>query len=111
MALLQQKRRQLLAIPMEADIIINLFVLDQMGLVSVANALHSNSSAPAGCRRASMVQMGRSSFSLHLLGRTGMYVYVPSQSGQKMAVKVYTDMYSVYNTMYLSENFILRYTL
>jgi hypothetical protein len=38
MALLLPKRRQLLASLMEADIIINLFVLDQMGLVSAANA-------------------------------------------------------------------------
>jgi hypothetical protein len=48
MALLQQTRRLLLASPVTADIIINLFVLDQVCLVSATNALLSNSSTLAG---------------------------------------------------------------
>jgi hypothetical protein len=60
MALLLPKRRQLLASPMAADIIMNLFVLEQMCLVSVTNVLLSDSRAPAGCKRASrMMQAGR----------------------------------------------------
>ena len=59
MALLLPKRRQLLASPMAADIIMNLFVLEQMCLVSVTNVLLSDSRAPAGCMRGSRVQAGR----------------------------------------------------
>ncbi len=44
---------------MAADLIMNLFVFDQMYLVSATNALLSNSSAPAGCRRVSRAQAGR----------------------------------------------------
>jgi hypothetical protein len=61
MALLLLKRRELLASPIAADIIMILFVLEleQMCLVSVTNVLLSDSRAPAGCRRASRVQAGR----------------------------------------------------
>ncbi len=59
MALLLPKRRQLLVSPMAADITMNLFVLEQMCLVSVTNVLLSDSRAPAGCRRASRVQAGQ----------------------------------------------------
>ncbi len=59
MALLLPKRRQLLASLMAADIIMTLFVLEQMCLVSVTNVLLSDSRAPAECRRASRVQAGR----------------------------------------------------
>ncbi len=59
MALLLPKRRQQLASPMAADIIMKLLVLEQMCLVSVTNVLLSDSRAPAGCRRASRVQAGR----------------------------------------------------
>ena len=58
-ALLLPKRRELLASPMAADTIMNLFVLEQMCLVSVTNVLLSDSSAPAGCRLASRMQAGR----------------------------------------------------
>ncbi len=60
MAMLLPKRRQLLASPMAADIIMNLFqvVLEQMCLVSATNVLLSNSSAPAGCSWASRMQAG-----------------------------------------------------
>ncbi len=58
MALLLPTRRQLLASPVAADIIIHLFVLDQVCLVAATNALLSNALAPAGCRRASRVQAG-----------------------------------------------------
>jgi hypothetical protein len=59
MALLLPKRRLLLSSPVAADIILNIFVLDQVCIVSATNALLSNSSAPAGCRRASRVLAGR----------------------------------------------------
>jgi hypothetical protein len=59
MALLLAKRRQLLASPMAADIIMNLFVLEQMSLVSVTNVLLSDSREPAGCRLASRMQAGQ----------------------------------------------------
>ncbi len=58
-ALLLPKRRELLASPMAADTIMNLFVLEQMCLVSVTNVLLSDSRAPAGYRPASRVQAGR----------------------------------------------------
>jgi hypothetical protein len=48
----------LLASPVAADIIINLFLLDQVCLVAATNVLLSNSSAPTECRRASRVQAG-----------------------------------------------------
>ncbi len=54
-ALLLPTRRQLLTGQVAADIMINLFVLDQ---VCLTNALLSNSSAPAGCRRAGRAQAG-----------------------------------------------------
>jgi hypothetical protein len=81
MALLLPKRRQLLASPMAADIIMNLFVLEQMCLVSATNVLLSNSSAPAGCRRASKMQAGRpgagKKTQLHIVcTSTQMYEYV-----------------------------------
>jgi hypothetical protein len=41
-------RRLLLASSVAADIIINLFVLDQVCLVAATNVLLSHSSAPAG---------------------------------------------------------------
>jgi hypothetical protein len=94
MALLLPKRRQLvqlLASPMAADIVMNLFVLEQMCLVSATNVLLSNSSAPAGCRRASRMQAGRPRAGrkkqLHIVctQTTTMYEYVPSQSGPKIS--------------------------
>jgi hypothetical protein len=59
MALLPPMRRQLLASQVAANIRINLFVFDQVCLVSAINALLSNSGSPVGCRRASRVQAGR----------------------------------------------------
>jgi hypothetical protein len=58
MALLTPMTRPLLASPVSADIIISLFVLDQVCLVSATNAMLSNSGAPAGCRRAGLAQAG-----------------------------------------------------
>ena len=99
MALLLPTRSQLLASPVAADIIIHLFVLDQVCLVAATNALLSNA---LRARRVQAGQQGaggpagrrqeQSSCTLYVLRRTSMYTYVPSQSDKKSAVKVYTGM-------------------
>jgi hypothetical protein len=82
MALLLQTRRLLLASPVAADIIINLFVLDQVCLVAATNALLSNSSAPAGCRRAGRAQAGAI-----VCAQTNEYVQVCTLSILKISSK------------------------
>jgi hypothetical protein len=107
MALLLPTRRQLLASPVATDIIIHLIVLEQVCLVAVTNALLLNA---LHARRVQAGQQGaggpagrrqeKSSCTLYVLRRKSMYKYVPSQSGQKSAVKVYTGMYSVHESIY-----------
>jgi hypothetical protein len=98
--------------PVAADIIINLFVLDQVCLVSATNVLLSNStlSAPAGCRRASRVQADRSGAGRNKAVAHSMYLdkldvqvctsMCPLNQDKKSAVKVYTSMYSIYTSIY-----------
>jgi hypothetical protein len=91
MALLLLTRRLLLASPLAADIIINLFVLDQVCLVAATKALLSNSMhqqgacMPAGCRLAGRAQTGTKQ--MHFVCAQTLYKYVPSQSGQKISCK------------------------
>ncbi len=65
MALLLPTRRPLLASPVAADIIINIFAFDQVCLVSATKALLSNTSTPAGCRQAGRAQAGTGSCTQH----------------------------------------------
>jgi hypothetical protein len=107
MALLLPTRRPLLASPVAADIIIHLFVLDQVCLVAATNALLSNA------LRARRVQAGQQgaggpagrrqekSCTLYVLRRESMYKYVPSQSGQKISCK------SIYRNVLSTCEFIL----
>ena len=94
MALLLPTRRPLLASPVAADIIIHLFVLDQVCLVAATNALLSN--ALRACRMQAGQQSAggpagrrqeQSSCTLYVLRRKSMYKYVPSHSGQKISCK------------------------
>ncbi len=74
MALLLPKRRELQVSPIAADIIMKLFVLEQMCLVSVTNVLLSDSRAPAGCRWASRVQACRPGAGRKMQLHTALYV-------------------------------------
>ncbi len=106
MALLLQKRRELLASPMAADIIMNLFVLEQMCLVSVTNVLLSDLIAPAGCRPAGRAQAGKSSCTPYVLRRKFMCKDVQSHSGQKISctsinrhvLRIYEDILYLKNS-------------
>ncbi len=98
-------RRPLLASPVAADIIIHLFVLDQVCLVAATKTLLSNA---LRARRVQAGQQGaggparagrrqeKSSCTVYVLRRKSMYKYVPSRIGQKISSKVYTGMYSVH---------------
>ncbi len=111
MALLLPTRRQLLASPVAADIIIHLFVLDQVCLVAATNALLSNA---LRARRVQAGQQGaggpagrtgrqeQSSCTSYVLRRKSMHSRCPLIQDKKSAVKVYTGMYSVHT----SKNFI-----
>ena len=107
MALLLLTRRPLLASPVAANIIIHLFLLDQVCLVAATNVLLSNSSVPAGCRQASRVQAGRQGAGRNKAVAHRMCSDVrvctsmcPLNQDQKSAVKVYTGMYSVHTSLY-----------
>ncbi len=100
MVLLLPTRRLLLASPVAANIRIHLFVLDQVCLVAATNPLHSNSSAPAGGRRASRVQAGLLGAGRNKAVAHSMCSDVrvctsmcPHNKDKKSAVKVYTSMY------------------
>ncbi len=110
MALLLPKWMQLLASTVAADILINLFVLHQVCLDSATNALLQIQARLQGAGGPAGRRQEQSSFTSYVLRRTSMYEYVPSQTGQKSAVKVCTSMYSAYTSIYFSEKFILRYT-
>jgi hypothetical protein len=125
MALLLPTRRPLFASPVAADIIINLFVLDQVCLVAATNALLSNMLRPRRVQ-AAWGQQGaggpagrrqeQSSCTSYVLRRTSMYKYVPSHSGQKISCKsIYRHVLtgSIYEYItYLRISYwdILRYT-
>ncbi len=91
---------------MAVDIIMNLFVLEQMCLVSATNVLLSNSSTPAGCRRASEKAVAHCMYSDVRLC-TSM---CPLNEDKKSAVKVYKACTQYIQVYTLSGNFILRYT-
>ncbi len=93
--------------PVAANIIIHLFVLDQVRLVAAMNVLLSNAlrarrvqagqqgaGGPAGCRQK------KSSCTSYVLRRTSMYKYVPSQSGQKISCKSIYRHDSVHASIY-----------
>ncbi len=83
-----------MASPVAADIIIHLFVLDQVCLVAATNALLANA---LRARRVQAGQQGaggpagrrqeKSSCTSYVLRRKSMYKYVPSHSGQKVSCK------------------------
>ena len=101
MALLLPTRRPLLASPVAADIIIHLFVLDQVCLVAATNALLLNA------LRARRVQAGRPGAGRNKAVAHRMCSDVrvctsmcPLNQDKKSAVKVYTGMYSVHASIY-----------
>jgi hypothetical protein len=101
MALLLLKRRQLLASPVAADIIINLFVLDQV--VAATNALLSNALC---ARRVQAGQQGagglagrrqeQSSCTLNVLRHTSMYKCVLSIRTKISCKSIYRHVLSTY---------------
>ncbi len=104
MALLTPMTRQLLASPVSADIIKNIFVLDQVCHVSATKCTAFK------FRRASRVQAGQqgaggltrrwqeqSSCTSYVLKRASIFLHVPSQSGQKISCKrIYKHALSIY---------------
>ncbi len=114
MALLLPTRRQLLASPVAADMIINLFVLEQMCLVAATNALLSASRVQAGLPGAGRNKAVAHRMCSDLRVCTSM---CPLNQEKKTAGKVYTGMYSVHTTIYFIWEFyteiyrhILSYT-